>query len=95
METIQLITHLISLIGGTFALLLYAQKNKHLALQMSAWFLIGSGAICVLGYAVQTTSHFTLPRDSTPMAFSTGVCFMVTGAAILILSNYCGDHSGK
>lgn len=89
MESLQLITHIISILGGTFAILLYVSRNKRLAVQMTGWFLILSGTVCVLGYVVEATSHFTYPHNTTPMAFSTGVCFVVSGAAILILSDSC------
>lgn len=86
MDALEAITHLISVVGGTFAILLYASRHKKLAVQMTGWFLILSGVICVAGYIVDATTHFTVPPNTTPMAFATGVCFIVAGAAILILS---------
>ena len=87
MDVLHVLTNIVSICGGIFAVLLAATKHKKLSVRLSGHFLVAVATVVILGYVFGAPQVYTFPLGSTGVALPTAICFWVTGINFVLLSN--------
>lgn len=87
MQAIQFMAFLITLGGALVSLIFGVIFHRKLAVQIASVFLIAVGFLVIIGYVADSPNIYTIPPTGIGMALPTGICFLITGACLLVLVN--------
>ena len=86
-EVAQILLLVISVVGGITSLVLAIIKHKKIFIIVGCCFLMLVGLITVVGYLADAPVIYTYPKGKTSVSLLTGICFLITGALMMMLTN--------
>jgi uncharacterized membrane protein len=86
-EILQTVVLMFSIIGGILSLIVGIVLHKKLALFVASSFIMFVGLIVVIGYMFNSPSIYTYPSGKIGVALPSGICFLITGFCLFLLTN--------
>ena len=86
-EVAQILLLVISVVGGITSLILAIIKHKKIFITVGCGFLMLVGLITIVGYLADAPVIYTYPKGKTSVSLLTGICFLITGTLMMMLTN--------